>query len=733
MKNQVIGQLSPGTNVAGYEIQSSLGRGGMGDVYLARRDGETRSVALKLLSVSLASETRFRDRFERESHLATSLEHPHIVPVYATGDVEGVRYIAMRYVDGPTLRELIDAESPLGMRRVCSLLDQIASALDDAHGIGLVHRDIKPGNILISRSGASEFREHAYLTDFGVSKYTGSESDFTRTGQFVGTTLYAAPEQIKGEKVDGRTDVYAFGCVLFECLTGRVPFERESEAALLWAQMIDDPVPVTALRPDLPSALDAVVAKAMAKEPDERYQTCGAVVAATRAAIEAEQSRASTPAPVAATVLRVVEETDTVAPVGATVMTPAEDTAPPSATADVSQTEAPPLAAVADLAREPATATAAAVEAPAIEAAPDAADGDSHVTADTASESSPALPVSGALAETVIAAPLEPEAAPGDTTPPAFVTHPERVAETVTAETLVTASSTDSGLGAATIAEGPGAYQQADTRTSASERSRRPVVVAAIAAVVLLGAAVVAVLALRDGGGNVATLLPPASTSPPEIGGTAQVRSLLTASRGAWRRSPTSFAFQWRRCNGSGSSCSAVAGETSRVYRLRARDEGRRMRVAVTASNADGKKTSVSRPTAAVAPALEVPASAAPPTLSGTTQEGSTLSVSEGRWRGTEPLSVTYEWQRCNANGTDCATIAGATGRTYALPSRDVGYTIRVVERASNKAGKAAARTTPTAVITAQPVPPDPTDTTDTTDTVRPPHASPPLLPRPSP
>ena len=287
-KVPVLGQLAPGTVIAGYEIQRTLGRGGMGDVYLARKQGETRNVALKLLGAGLSMDTRFRDRFERESHMATSLEHPNIVPVYATGEVDGVRYIAMRHVDGPTLRELIEAESPLAVRRTLALLDQVASALDDAHGIGLVHRDVKSPNILIARSGASEFREHAYLTDFGVSKYTSSESGFTRPGQFLGSYHYAAPEQVRGDPIDGRADVYAFACVLFECLTGRVPFEYDSEAALLWAHMHEEPVPVSSLRSDLPVGLDSIVATAMAKSRDDRYATCGEVVSEARVALLAE-------------------------------------------------------------------------------------------------------------------------------------------------------------------------------------------------------------------------------------------------------------------------------------------------------------------------------------------------------------------------------------------------------------------------------------------------------------
>ena len=282
----MLGQLAAGTVIAGYEIVRGLGRGGMGDVYLAQKvSGEQRHVALKLLSVGVAQDTRFKERFERESHMATSLEHPHIIPVYATGEVEGVRYIAMRYVNGPTLRDLIDRESPLDPRRSLSLLHQVASALDDAHDIDLVHRDVKPENVLISPGGVSEFREHAYLTDFGVSKYAGSESGFTKPGQFVGTPLYAAPEQIKELRIGHWTDIYAFGCVLFEALAGRVPFEKETNAALLWAHMNEDPPSLSTLRPELPADLDTVVEKAMSKEPEDRYASCGEVVRAAWAAL----------------------------------------------------------------------------------------------------------------------------------------------------------------------------------------------------------------------------------------------------------------------------------------------------------------------------------------------------------------------------------------------------------------------------------------------------------------
>jgi serine/threonine protein kinase len=272
-----------GSLVAGYyRVEAILGRGGMGTVYRAedQRPGTRgRKVALKILAPELSADERFRRRFERESQLAASLDHPNIVPVYEAGDVDGLLYIAMRHVEGQDLRSLIRREGPLAPDRAVAILGQVAAALDAAHARGLVHRDVKPGNVLLV---ASDDRSppHVYLTDFGLTKRSESHSGLTATGQLVGTLEYVAPEQIEGKDVDARADVYALGCVLFEAVTGQVPFHADQEAGVLWAHLSQPPPRASDRRPGLPSALDDVLARAMAKLPEERYGTCGELVAA---------------------------------------------------------------------------------------------------------------------------------------------------------------------------------------------------------------------------------------------------------------------------------------------------------------------------------------------------------------------------------------------------------------------------------------------------------------------
>jgi streptogramin lyase len=265
-----------GTEIAGYRIESLIARGGMGEVYLATQSFPERKVALKLLPHDLATDAAFRERFIRESNAAASVEHPNIVPVYGAGESSGELYIAMRYVQGEDLRSLLDREGPLPPERAARICSQIADALEEAHEHGLVHRDVKPGNILISKG------DRAYLTDFGLIRRSKLETDLTKTGQFMGTVDYVAPEQIKGEEVDGRADIYSLGCVLYECLTGDRPFGRETEVATLYAHLEDPPTMPSARRPELSRDLNAVVAKAMAKRPDDRYATAGEFAGALR-------------------------------------------------------------------------------------------------------------------------------------------------------------------------------------------------------------------------------------------------------------------------------------------------------------------------------------------------------------------------------------------------------------------------------------------------------------------
>ena len=253
----------------------------MGVVYLAEHERLKRKVALKVLAPDLADDERFRDRFIRESELAASLDEPNVLPVYDAGEHDGNLFIAMRYVAGTDLRGLID-ESPLALDDALTVVDGVARALDVAHSRGLVHRDIKPGNILIVRSTSSQAIEHVYLSDFGLTKRSASRSGVTGTGVFVGTLEYAAPEQFEGTALGPPTDVYSLGCVLFECLVGEPPFRREQVAAVMYAHLHDPPPSASARRPELPGGVDQVIEKAMAKRPVDRFASAGELAAALR-------------------------------------------------------------------------------------------------------------------------------------------------------------------------------------------------------------------------------------------------------------------------------------------------------------------------------------------------------------------------------------------------------------------------------------------------------------------
>ena len=269
-----------GTVFAGYALEGVLGRGGMSVVYRADNIRLGNKIALKVLAPELSEDDAFRERFVRESRVAASINHPNIIPIYDAGDSDGLLYIVMRYVDGADLKVLIRREGPLHVPRACALVSQVGAALHAAHEAGLIHRDIKPGNILIERiDDGIQLLEHVYLADFGLTKHAQSRSGLTHTGQFVGTVDYVAPEQIEGRPADKRADIYSLGCVLFECLTGVVPYHRESDVAVLWAHVQEHCPPVSTLRSDLPAGMDDVVARAMAKSPDDRYQTAAEFVA----------------------------------------------------------------------------------------------------------------------------------------------------------------------------------------------------------------------------------------------------------------------------------------------------------------------------------------------------------------------------------------------------------------------------------------------------------------------
>jgi Protein kinase domain len=261
----VIASMRPGATFAGYRVEALVGRGGMGVVYRAWDLSLERPVALKLIAPEQAEDERFRARFVREPRVAASLDHPGVVPIYEAGEWEGQLYLAMRFVEGSDLKSVLEREGTLAPERGLVVLAQVADALDAAHRRGLVHRDVKPANMLLDEHG------HAYLTDFGITKQLHAGS--TDTERVVGTLDYLAPEQIRGDPVDGRTDCYALGCVLYECLAGAPPFRRATEAEALWAHMQDEPPPL----PGHP-ALDPVLKKGLAKDPEDRYASCAELV-----------------------------------------------------------------------------------------------------------------------------------------------------------------------------------------------------------------------------------------------------------------------------------------------------------------------------------------------------------------------------------------------------------------------------------------------------------------------
>jgi serine/threonine protein kinase len=278
-----MGELpSTGTEFANYRLEALLGRGGMSVVYRAHHIRLSRKVALKFLDPQLARDESFRERFIRESKAAAAIDHPNIVPIYEAGEHEGLFFIAMRYVEGVDLKSLLEQSGRLDPAPTFSIIAQVGSALDAAHARGLVHRDVKPQNVLIVSGAGPEPRDHVYLTDFGLTRDTTSSAVLTAAGDFVGTIDYAAPEQIESRSLDRRTDIYSLGCLLYECLTGLVPFRRENEVAVMYAHLLEAPPSVRSERPDLSAGLDAVVARAMAKSKEERFGSCKEMVNALR-------------------------------------------------------------------------------------------------------------------------------------------------------------------------------------------------------------------------------------------------------------------------------------------------------------------------------------------------------------------------------------------------------------------------------------------------------------------
>ena len=274
-----------GDEFAGYRLRAVLGRGGMSVVYQAENPRLGSDIALKVLAPQLATDDLFRARFLEESRIAASLNHPNVIPIYDMGSCDGLLYIAMRYVSGTDLRQMLKKRGRVVPATALFLLGQAARALDAAHRHGLVHRDVKPGNLLIERGSDDDDPDPVSLSDFGITKHAISRSGLTSTGQFLGTIDYVAPEQIRGMSVLGPADQYSLGCVLYECLTGRVPFEKDLDAAIIFAHVQESPTMPTVLRPDLPPAVNEVFSRVLAKQPDERYGSCREFIEAARVAL----------------------------------------------------------------------------------------------------------------------------------------------------------------------------------------------------------------------------------------------------------------------------------------------------------------------------------------------------------------------------------------------------------------------------------------------------------------
>jgi Protein kinase domain len=290
------GDLVAGARIAGYRLEERIGQGGMAVVFRAYDHRLDRMVALKVLAPALAEDEAFRQRFIRESRAAAAVDDPHIIPVFEAGEADGFLFIAMRFVRGGDVRSLVDRIGPLPGGRAAEIISQTASALDAAHAIGLVHRDVKPANMLLDGRPSADRPDHVYLSDFGLSKASLAMSGLTAAGQFLGTLEYVAPEQIEGRPVDARTDLYALACAAFELLSGEPPFRREDPRALMYAQLHEPPPGLRRQRPDLPPGADDVMARALAKAPADRYPSCREFAAALAARLGPAPGRPRHPA-----------------------------------------------------------------------------------------------------------------------------------------------------------------------------------------------------------------------------------------------------------------------------------------------------------------------------------------------------------------------------------------------------------------------------------------------------
>ncbi|MGE3662369.1 MAG: serine/threonine-protein kinase [Pseudonocardia sp.] len=280
-----------GDRFGGYRLGPLLGRGGMGEVYRATDEVRGRTVALKLLRADLAGDPEFAARFRREAAVASRLRDPHVIPIHDHGEIEGRLFIDMRLVEGTDLGQLIRSDGPLDAGRAVGIITQVAAALDAAHVDGLVHRDVKPSNVLVtSRPGRPDF---AYLVDFGIARDLADDG-LSRTGVAVGTLRYMAPEQFLAAPLDRRADVYSLACVLFEALTGTAPFVADGLPSLMYAHLNTPSPRLVELRAELPRRLDAVLARGLAKRPEERFPGAGVFAEAATAAVQGTEPDAPT-------------------------------------------------------------------------------------------------------------------------------------------------------------------------------------------------------------------------------------------------------------------------------------------------------------------------------------------------------------------------------------------------------------------------------------------------------
>ena len=334
--------LAVGSWVAGYRLEQRIGQGGMAVVYQAHDERLGRTVALKVLAPALAADAGFRQRFIRESRAAAAVDDPHIIPVFEAGEAGSVLFIAMRYVRGGDVRSLLRRLGTVPVARAAAIVSQVASALDAAHAAGLVHRDVKPANMLLDmRPGQPD---HVYLSDFGLSKQALESAGLTGSGQFLGTVDYAAPEQIEGRAMDGRADQYALGCAAFEMLCGQPPFQREHGMAVLMAHLREPPPPVSSFEPELPAGLDAVFTRVLAKSPEHRYASCQEFADALRTALQVAPHEAASPEDGGLQAGRPETHVVSLPPAAgdAAALSDAATTGPPVAPAGMAQPSGPP-------------------------------------------------------------------------------------------------------------------------------------------------------------------------------------------------------------------------------------------------------------------------------------------------------------------------------------------------------------------------------------------------------